>query len=67
MLDTEGFSARWRVPQGESLVRGTPIALDIEFLSPAVAQPKFPQGTAFRVLIDEAFVADGRALQIILR
>lgn len=63
VLGTEGFSARWRVPQGESLARGTPVALDIEFLSPAVAQPKFAQGTAFRVLVDESFVADGQALQ----
>lgn len=64
VLDTEGFSARWRVPHGTSLARGTPVALDIEFLSPAVAQPKFAQGTAFRVLVDESFVADGQALQL---
>ncbi len=64
VLGTEGFSARWRVPPGTSLARGTPVALDIEFLSPVVAQPKFTQGTAFRVLVDESFVADGQALQL---
>lgn len=63
VLDNEGFSVRWRVPHGASIARGTPVALDIEFLSPAVAQPKFAQGTAFRVLVDDAFVADGLALQ----
>ena len=62
VVDKEGFSARWVVPPGEALERGKPAVLDVEFLSPAVAQPKFAQGAQFRVLIGEAFIADGRVL-----
>jgi hypothetical protein len=62
VLDKEGFSARWIVPPGESLERGKPAVLDIEYLSPALAQPRLPQGTAFRVLVGDSFVADGRVL-----
>ncbi|RQO54852.1 hypothetical protein DBV14_12030 [Variovorax sp. KBW07] len=63
VVDNEGFSARWFVPQGQLLERGLPHALEVEFLSPAVARPKFPHGTEFRVLIGDSFIADGRALQ----
>ncbi|MFS2166586.1 hypothetical protein [Variovorax sp. Varisp62] len=64
VIDKEGFSARWVVPPGDALERGKPAALEIEFLSPAIAQPKFPQGAAFRVLIGDSFIADGRILQL---
>jgi hypothetical protein len=51
------------VPAGEALARGKPAVLDVEFLSPAMARPKLAQGADFRVLIGEAFIADGRVLQ----
>lgn len=63
VLDKEGFSARWVVPPGDALERGLPASLAIEFLSPALARPRFPEGTAFRVLIGDSFIADGRVLQ----
>ena len=63
VIDNEGFSARWFVPQGEVLERAMPEALEVEFLSPAVARPKFPHGAVFRVLIGDSFIADGRVLQ----
>jgi hypothetical protein len=63
VVDKEGFSARWIVPAGEALARGKPAVLDVEFLSPAMARPKLAQGADFRVLIGEAFIADGRVLQ----
>lgn len=63
VVDKEGFSARWVVPPGEALERGRPAVLEVEFLSPAVARPRLPQGADFRVLIGEAFIADGRVLQ----
>ncbi|MDQ0079752.1 hypothetical protein SAMN05518669_101518 [Variovorax sp. YR634] len=62
VIDKEGFSARWVVPPGDALERGKPAALEVEFLSPAVAQPKFAQGAVFRVLIGDSFIADGRVL-----
>lgn len=63
VVDKEGFSARWVVPAGEPLERGKSAVLDVEFLSPAVARPRLPPGASFRVLIGEAFIADGRVLQ----
>ena len=63
VLDKEGFSARWVVPPGDALERGLPASLAIEFLSSALARPRFPEGTAFRVLIGDSFIADGRVLR----
>ena len=51
------------VPPGDALERGLPAALPVEFLSPALARPRFPEGTVFRVLIGDSFIADGRVLQ----
>lgn len=62
VIDKEGFSARWFVPPGEVLERGTAAEVDIEYLSPTLAQPRFAQGAVFRVLIGDSFVADGRVL-----
>ncbi|KQW64337.1 hypothetical protein [Variovorax sp. Root411] len=64
VIDKEGFSARWVVPPGDALERGKPAALELEFLSPAIAGPRFPQGAVFRVLISDSFIADGRILQL---
>ena len=62
VIDNEGFSARWFVPQGEVLERGKPHALDVEFLAPDLARPRFPQGADFRVLVGDSFIADGRVV-----
>lgn len=62
VIDNEGFSARWFVPQGEVLERGKAHALDIEFLTPDLAKPRFTQGADFRVLVGDSFIADGRVL-----
>jgi len=64
VVGNEGFSARWLVPQGEVLARGTPHALDIELLSPETAAARFPAGAAFRVLVGDSFIADGRVLEL---
>ncbi|ADU35722.1 hypothetical protein [Variovorax paradoxus] len=64
VIDNEGFSARWFVPQGELLERGKAHALDIEFLKPDLAKPRFVQGADFRVLVGDSFIADGRVLQL---
>jgi hypothetical protein len=62
VVDNEGFSARWLLPQGQVLGRGKPHALDIELLAPDIARARFPAGAAFRVLVDDSFIADGRVL-----
>jgi len=62
VVDNEGFSARWFVPQGDVLERGKPHALEIEFLTPDIARPRFPHDAAFRVLVGDSFIADGRVL-----
>ncbi|MBT2333732.1 hypothetical protein J7E49_07425 [Variovorax paradoxus] len=64
VVDNQGFSARWFVAQGEVLARGKPHALDIELLSPTLAGTRFPKGAAFRVLVGDSFIADGRVLQL---
>ena len=62
VVDNEGFSARWFVPQGDVLERGKPHALEVEFLTPDIARPRFPQDAVFRVLVGDSFIADGRVL-----
>ena len=63
VVDNEGFSARWLVPHGKQLERGKAHALDVELLSPGMASARFPEGGAFRVLVGDSFIADGRVLQ----
>lgn len=63
VVGPQGFSARWRVAPGEVMQRGTPHALQVEFLRPALALPCFTPDTAFRMLVGEAFVGDGRVLR----
>ena len=62
VIDNEGFSARWFVPQGELLDRGKPHTLEVELLTPELAKPRFAQGADFRVLVGDSFIADGRVL-----
>ena len=65
IVGNEGFSARWFVPEGKSFYRGTAQTLDAQFLSPTLALPKFEPGTAFRMLIGDAFIGDGQVRQVI--
>jgi hypothetical protein len=63
VIGNEGFSGKWRVPEGGSFYRGTPQRLEVEFLAPALALPKFAPGVVFRMLVGESFIGDGRVLQ----
>lgn len=65
VLGNEGFSGKWQVPEGGSFRRGTAQVLPVEFLTPALALPKFQPGTVFRMLVGESFVGDGRVLQVL--
>ena len=59
----QGFSARWRVGPGETVRRGTPHELQVEFLKPALALACFTPDAPFRMLVGEAFIGDGRVLR----
>ncbi|VTU17838.1 hypothetical protein SRS16CHR_02111 [Variovorax sp. SRS16] len=63
VIDNEGFSARWFVAPGETFRRGVAQTLDVEFLAPALALARFQPGAAFRMLVGESFVGDGRVLR----
>ena len=65
VVDNEGFSARWLVAPGRAFRRGTKQALEVEFLAPALALPRFQRDAAFRMLVGESFVGDGRVLQVL--
>jgi len=65
VVDNEAFSARWWVRPGEAFRRGTAQTLEVEFLAPALALPRFPADTAFRMLVDESFIGDGRVLRVL--
>lgn len=67
VVDNEGFSARLFVAPGRAFRRGTAQALEVEFLAPAVALPRFRPDAAFRMLVGESFVGDGRVLRLLDR
>jgi len=67
VVDNEGFSARWFVAPGGAFRRGTAQTIQVEFLAPALALPRFPRDAAFRMLVGEFFVGDGRVLQVLGR
>lgn len=62
VVGNEGFSARWRVAPGRSFRRGTLQTLPVEFRVPATALARLQPGAAFRMLVGEAFIGDGRVL-----
>lgn len=62
VVGNEGFSARWQVAPGRSFRRGTLQTLPVEFRAPAAALARLQPGVAFRMLVGEAFIGDGRVL-----
>lgn len=61
----QGFQGRWQVASGETLRRGETSTRPVEFLSPQLALAQLPPGTPFRMLVGEAFVGDGRVLELL--
>lgn len=62
VLGTDGFTARTSVPLATWLARGPRQPLELEFLKPALALPRFAPGTAFRMLAGSTVVAEGRVM-----
>lgn len=67
VMENQGFSARWIVAPGQAFRRGTAQTLQVEFLKPAIALPRFQRDAAFRMLVAESFVGDGRVLELLGR
>lgn len=65
VVDNEAFSARWFVRPDESIRRGKPQPIEVEFLVPALALRRFQDQAAFRILVGESFVGDGRVLRLL--
>jgi hypothetical protein len=64
VVDNQGFSVRWIVPQGEPFRRGMARTVEVEFLAPDVALPIFHADTAFRMLVGESFIGDGHIVRV---
>lgn len=65
VIDNQGFQTRWQVAPGASLPQGETRTLPLEFLTPQTALPRLAPGTAFRMLVGETFVGDGRVEQVL--
>ena len=63
VVGNEAFSARWWVPADRSFRRGSPQALEVEFLAPQLALPRFQTEASFKMLVGESFIGDGRVLR----
>src|SRR5262249_47901555 len=64
-IGTDGFSARFVVPAGAPNAGDAPQRIEIEFLAPAVALPRFVPGTRFRVLEGNDVRGEGRVLGLV--
>ncbi|MDB5872784.1 MAG: hypothetical protein JWQ07_2226 [Ramlibacter sp.] len=65
LLGTEGFTARLGTPLAGWLASGQAQAIELEFLRPALALPRFGAGTAFQVLAGPVVVGQGRVLRVL--
>jgi len=63
-IGTEGFSARFVVPAGSPNAPASAQRVEAEFRVPAVALPRFPVGTAFKVLEGQDYRGEGRVLEV---
>jgi hypothetical protein len=62
VIGTEGFTARLAVPLARGLSSATDDAVEVQFLRPALALPRFPVATDFRLVAQGRVVGVGRVL-----
>jgi hypothetical protein len=62
-IGADGFSARFVVPAGATNAPDAARRVEVEFLVPALALPRFPAGATFRVLEGADFRGEGRVLE----
>lgn len=65
VLGTDGFTARISRPLAGWLNQDQALCLQLEFLRPAMALPRFSAGTGFRVLAGTTVVGEGRVLALL--
>lgn len=65
VVGPDGFTARLSRPLAEWLAQGQATTVQLEFLRPALALPRFAAGTGFRVLAGSTVAAEGRVLQVL--
>lgn len=63
VLGAEGFTARISQPLAGWLRQGRAETVQLQFLRPALALPRFPPGTAFRVLAGTIVIGAGTVVQ----
>lgn len=63
VIGSEGFTARLPMPLAHWLASGRTQAVELEFLRPALAGPRFAAGAAFRVLVGPALAGEGRVIR----
>lgn len=61
----QGFQMRWQLAPDAHLRRGQACTTAVEFLAPDKALAQLPQGTAFRMMVGDAFIGDGRILELL--
>jgi hypothetical protein len=61
----DGFTARLSQPLAAWLSQREPQTVQLEFLRPALALPRFSAGTGFRLLAGTTVAGEGRVLQVL--
>jgi hypothetical protein len=64
VVGSEGFTARGTVPLAQWLAAGEAWPVELQLLRPALALPRLPAQTSFRILAGRSVVASGRVLQV---
>ncbi|MGH8617069.1 MAG: hypothetical protein ACREUW_05215 [Burkholderiales bacterium] len=64
-LGAEGFSACFVVPAGAPNAPDAAQRVQVEFLVPATALPRFPPGTRFKVLEGAHYRGEGRVVDLV--
>ena len=65
VVGADGFTARISRPLADWLRQGGVEVLELEFLRPALALPRFALGTGFRVLAATTVVGEGRVVRVL--
>lgn len=65
VIAAEGFTARLAIPLADWLASGHTQALELEFLRPTLAVPRFPPGTSFKVVAGSAVAGDGLVVRVL--
>jgi hypothetical protein len=64
VIASEGFTTRLAIPLADWLAAGHTQALELEFLRPTLAVPRFPPGTPFKVMAGSAVAGDGLVVRV---